>query len=385
MSQHVPAQPHLSCLAASSSWKKKSWSSARILASCAGAAVLSCALPAAAAAAQQIEPARTALINPRAIAVNPATHRVYAVDQPENLVVTEDIRSGVSTPIPVGKSPDALAIDPGLNRIYVVNSASDTVSVIDGSTQSVVATIAAGRMPYAIGIDPGLRRVLVMNTYSSYVTEIDEATNRATQLPLGSKDAVAVDSRLHLAWLLGYEDSALTVLDEASRTTRRSPAAMHLWGLAVDEERGVLYATEAQSRALLAVQEKTGAAATIPVGDTPCAAAVDARTGLVYVLNYADDSVSVVQSSAGKTLATIRVGSRPEAIEIDEERDRIYVANTHSNSVSIIDGHARTVIATVPAGRNPYAISIDSGLNAVYVANFGSPAYTRLNTASPRH
>lgn len=335
-------------------------------------------------AAQQIEPARSALINPRAIAVNPATHRVYVVNQPENSVVTEDIRTGVSTSIPVGESPDALAIDPALNRIYVVNSASDTVSVIDGTTQAVVATIPAGRMPYAIDVDPGLHRVLVMNTYSSFVTEIDEATNRAQQLPLGSKDAVAVDRRLHLAWLLGYEDPALTVLDETSHTTRRAPAVMHLWGLAVDEDRSILYATEAQSRALLAIQEKTGAATTLSVGDLPCAAVVDPHTGLVYVLNYADDSVSVVQSSPAKTLATIPVGSRPEAIAIDPERDRIYVANTHSNSVSVIDGHARTVIATLPAGRNPYAIAVDSGRNAVYVANFGSPAYTRLNIVSLR-
>jgi YVTN family beta-propeller protein len=336
-------------------------------------------------AAQQVEPARTALINPRAIAVNPSTHRVYAVDQPEDRVITEDIRTGVSTAIPVGKSPDALAIDPGLNRIYVVNSASDTVSIIDGATQSVVATVPAGRMPYAIEVDPGLHRALVMNTYSSFVTEIDEATNRATSLPLGSKDTVAIDRRLHRACLLGYEDPNLTVLDEASHTARRAPAAMHLWGLAVDEERGILYATEAQNRALLALQEKSGVETTIPVGTMPCAAAVDPHTGLVYVLNYADSSVSVVQTAARQTLATIRVGSRPEAIAVDPERGLIYVANTHSDTVSVIDEHTRTVIATLPAGRNPYAIGIDSELNAVYAANFGSPAYTRLNMTSLSH
>ena len=378
MSQHVPAETHLSCPGVSSSRKKSPWSPARILASCAGTAVFCTALLSAAIAAQPIQPARTALINPRAIAVNPATHRVYVVDQPENSVVTEDIRSGVSTSIPVGKFPDALAIDPGLDRIYVVNSASDTVSVIDGATQSVMATVPAGRMPYAIAIDPGLHRVLVMNTYSSFVTEIDEATNRPAQLPLGSKDAVAFDGRLHLAWLLGYEDPALTVLDETSHATRRAPAVMHLWGLVVDEDRSILYATEAQSRALLVLNEKTGAETTIPVGAIPCAVAVDPHTGLVYVLNYADDNMTVVQSSPGKALATIPVGSRPEAIAVDPERDRIYVANTHSDSVSVIDGQTRTVMATVPAGRNPYAIGIDSDRNAVYAANFGSPVYTRL-------
>ena len=34
--------------------------------------------------------------------------------------------------IPVGSVPNALAINPATNKIYVVNSAGDTLSVIDG-------------------------------------------------------------------------------------------------------------------------------------------------------------------------------------------------------------------------------------------------------------
>lgn len=336
-------------------------------------------------AAQQIAPVQTALINPRAIAVNPATHRMYVVDQPQNRVIMVDSLSGVTRSIAVGKSPDALAIDPELNRVYVVNSASDNVSVIDGATQAVIATLPAGRMPYAIQLDAGLHRALVMNTYSSFVTEIDEPTNQTSTLPLGAKDAVEVDTNLHRAYLLGYEDPALTVLDERTHATSRAPAVMHLWGLAVDRQRGILYATEAQSRALLAIHEASGEETTIPVGAMPCAATVDTRTGLVYVLNYADNSVNVVDGPGGKVLATIPVGERPEAIAVDPERDRIYAANTHSNSVSVIDGRTRTVVATLPAGRNPYAIAVDTERGDVYVANFGSPSYTHLALAGHSH
>lgn len=328
--------------------------------------------------AQEIAPAQTALINTRAIAVNPATHRMYVVDQPRNRVTMVDDLNGATKSIPVGKAPDALAIDPALNRVYVVNSGSDNVSVIDGATQAVIATLPAGKMPYAVQLDAGLHRALVMNTYSSFVTEIDEPTNQTRSLPLGAKDAVEIDTRVHRAYLLGYEDPALTVLDERTHTTSRAAAVMHLWGLAVDRPRGILYATEAQSHALLAIHEGPGTETTIPVGAMPCAAGVDPRTGLVYVLNYADNSVTVVDGPAGNVLTTIRVGERPEAIAVDPTRDRIYVANTHSNNVSVIDGRKRAVVATVPGGRNPYAIAVDSERGDVYVANFGLPSYTRL-------
>lgn len=354
------------------------YSAARTLLAAACAGLLSAPAP-----AQRIEPAQTALINPRAIAVNPVTHRMYAVDEPAGRVNLFDGVTGASKSIPVGKAPDALAIDPVTNRIYVVNSGSDTVSVIDGATETVAATVRAGRMPYAIQIDPPLHKVFVTNTYSGFVTEIDETSNQTTSLPLGAKDAIAIDTKLHRVYLLGYEDPALTVFDEGSQTTHRASASvMHLWGLSVDEPRGIVYATEAQDKGLFAVHESSGTRATVSTGAMPCAASVDPRNGMVYVLNYADNSVTVIDGVAGKVVATIPVGDRPEAIAVDAAKDLIYVANTHSDNVTVIDGRSRKVIATLPGGRNPYAIAIDPVSGDVYVANFGAPSFTRLQTAS---
>lgn len=362
--------------AASSSQRSVS-AAARILAPLAGAALLSASL-----LAQQIPPPRTMLINPRAIAVNPATHRMYAVDQPAGRVMVFDPATAATTSIPVGKAPDALSIDPLANRIYVANTGSNSVSVIDGAKEAVVATIPAGHIPYAIQVDPPLHRVLVTNTYSDFVTEIDGPTNHVAELPFGAKDAIAIDTKLHRVYLLGYEDPALTVFDETSRAKSRAPAVMHLWGLAVDEPHSILYATEAESRALLAIHEDSGAAVTVPTGAMPCAAAVDPRSGMVYVLNYADNSVTLVDGPAGKAVATILVGNHPEAIAIDPSRHRVYVANTHSNNVSVIDESSRKVVATLPGGRNPYAIAVDPGRGDVYTANFGTPSFTRLNTSA---
>jgi YVTN family beta-propeller protein len=45
----------------------------------------------------------------------------------------------------VGRSPFALGVNPSTNRIYVANENESTVSVIDGSTNAVVATGGRGR------------------------------------------------------------------------------------------------------------------------------------------------------------------------------------------------------------------------------------------------
>ena len=46
--------------------------------------------------------------------------------------------------VPVGTWPDGVAVNPTTNRIYVANCDSNNVSVIDGATNTVVATVPVG-------------------------------------------------------------------------------------------------------------------------------------------------------------------------------------------------------------------------------------------------
>jgi YVTN family beta-propeller protein len=43
----------------------------------------------------------------------------------------------------VGKAPYGVGVDPSTNTVYVTNEASGTVSVIDGATNTVTATIVS--------------------------------------------------------------------------------------------------------------------------------------------------------------------------------------------------------------------------------------------------
>ena len=54
--------------------------------------------------------------------------------------------------IPVGDDPERLDVNEVTNRIYVPNSGSNTVSVIDGNTNTVIATVPVGSRPFAMAI-----------------------------------------------------------------------------------------------------------------------------------------------------------------------------------------------------------------------------------------
>ena len=87
--------------------------------------------------------------------------------------------SASSASIPVGTYPKFLAVNQATNRVYVSNFVSNNVSVIDGDSNSVVATIPVGQLPQAL-------------VYVSNATSSDKGT--ANLKPLGpATSALHVD------------------------------------------------------------------------------------------------------------------------------------------------------------------------------------------------
>lgn len=122
--------------------------------------------------------------------VNLTTDQVVATipvgAHPWNLVATPDgtvyvgvqgtgevavLRAGqVIADIPVGASPHGVAYDPTRQEVFVNNSNSDTVSIIDTHTNTVVQTVAVGSQPQGVAVDPTTGDVYVANQGSQTVT-----------------------------------------------------------------------------------------------------------------------------------------------------------------------------------------------------------------------
>ena len=109
---------------------------------------------------------------------------------------------------------------------------------------------------------------------------------------------------------------------------------------------------------------------TIHVGGLPDAIGFDSGTGEVYVANSDDNTVSVINSLCytkignlsvpvfctlnNSTIGSIKVGSGPSAIGIDSDNRKVYVANYRDDSVSVIDEATDNVIAAVKLSVNPF-------------------------------
>ena len=114
--------------------------------------------------------------SPCAVAVNPATNRIYVVNHEDNTVTVIDGTLGKALgTVEVGKKPQGIAIDAKANRIYVANVHGDDVSVIDGARNAVIETLRTGRNPYALVVNDSTARLYaVLQSESPFtVTDIE--------------------------------------------------------------------------------------------------------------------------------------------------------------------------------------------------------------------
>jgi YVTN family beta-propeller protein len=116
--------------------------------------------------------------------------------------------------------------------------------------------------------------------------------------------------------------------------------------------------------------QKLNTLATINVGRYPLDIGVNPNTNRIYVANFWDDNISVIDGATNSVLATVKVGSAPNCLGVNPSTNRIYVANREGQSISVIDGATNSVLATVNLeDRRPTCLEVNPSTNRIYVTN----------------
>ena len=159
---------------------------------------------------------------PSGVAVDPTTDTVYTSNAGDDSVSVIDptTKSVTATIEDVGDSPDGIAVDPATNTIYVTNQNDDgAVTVIDGATNDIT-TINTSVGPDATGVavDAATDTIYVANQDVGTVSVIDGTTNTVTGgVAVGAKPyGVAVDSATDTVYTTTLDGPGLTVFDGAT-------------------------------------------------------------------------------------------------------------------------------------------------------------------------
>jgi len=159
---------------------------------------------------------------PNAVAVDSGTNTVYVTHNlPDTVSVIDGWSQEVTATVRVGHHPDGVAVDSTTHTVYVANSDSHTVSVINGSTHAVIATVPVGNTPFGMTVNPYTHNVYVANYgHPSTVSVIDGTTHAVNAiLPVGNGPfGVAVDLATNAVYASNSGDHTVSVIDGATDT-----------------------------------------------------------------------------------------------------------------------------------------------------------------------
>jgi YVTN family beta-propeller protein len=274
---------------------------------------------------------------------------------------------------------------------YVTNQTSNTVSVINTGTNTVVATVPVGGGPQSVAITPNGGLAYVVNYFPDNISIINTASNtEVATAPAGSDPIdIAITPNGSFAYVVispPYNDAEVWVINLASNTVvARIPVGEIPNAIAITPNGGFAYVTNYYSDNVSVINTASNTVvATVPVGSNPKDVAISPNGSFAYVTNFFSNNVSVINTASNTVVATVSTGggSGPQGIAITPNGNFAYVANDNSDNVAVINTASNTVVATVPVGDRPFGVAITSDGSFAYVTNIASNNVSVINIAS---
>ncbi|QJC50802.1 DUF11 domain-containing protein [Paenibacillus albicereus] len=261
--------------------------------------------------------------------------------------------------------------------VYVANSGSDTVSVIDQTTNTVVATIPGFSTPQQLDATPDGTRVYVANLANATVSVIDTAANAivGTIAVGGGPNGIVVDRTGTRGYVTNSTDGTVSVLDLTNDTVIATVGVgINPVGVDVTPNNQFVYVANQISNTVSVIRTSDyTVVATIPTDATPIGVRVAPGGAYVYVTTRALGLVDIISVTSQTVVGTLPTGIAP--IGVAANGSEVFVANEVSGTLSIIDPITNQIISSIATNAFPQYIAIDSSARFLYVS-------TRTNVVS---
>ncbi len=310
------------------------------------------------------------------LAINPDSNSLTLIDTASRSVMAE---------LPVGIDPRSVTVDDAGSRAYIANHGSASISVIDLATRQVITTVAIGSRPYGLIVSPAADRIYVAEQGSDRVRILGAATLQTISLidvadrPSGL--ALTSDGRtLYVTHLLTNTITVLTVEPyRAYLPLMLKAQSLSLAGLQpLTSTRSVQFLTSTlhlwpDSNLLQSIViAPDGRRAYVPhtrSNTSNTALAFDTTVfPLVSQIDLDSRQHLIGQQLDLGTLDPPGVGL-PFDAALTPNGNELWVVNAASNDLSVINLISRTLAAHIEVGDNPRGIVLSPDGSLAYVNN----------------
>ncbi|WP_036258198.1 YncE family protein [Methylocapsa aurea] len=277
---------------------------------------------------------------------------IYVATAPQGVSVIDASTNKVvaSISIPAAYSSNGVAVTPDGRYVYV--DGGDVISVIDAAKNSAIETIRARGARKALAVSPDGRFLYFTDLNAGTVTVVATATNT----PVGAPISVGASPR------------AIAV----------SPDGKHLYVAGGDSYPGSVAVVDLAAAKVIA---------SIAADDTPIALSVTPNGKSVYVADQEATFGGVQVIDAATNTVTKNIWPYPDfhasALAVSPDGKFVYVANEYYNgSVSVIDANTNEALgSSIRVGLVPAGLTVTPDGKRLYVIDLYGAAYI-IDTAT---
>ena len=336
----------------------------------------------------------TTLLSASAFAAPSPLDRVYTGDQNTNTVSVfnpatntllgqiklGNVRPDVLSPLYRGEiNVHGLGFSPDHKTLLAISNGSNSVTFIDTATNKVKGKTYVGRSPHEGFFSADGKEVWVVVRGEDYISVIDPATYRETRRiqtdPGPGMVQFHPDGKL--AFVVSSFTPTVDIIDVASHTMVKRIGVVSPFSpfLQFTPDHGEIWMTHKDvgkvTRISTRTLEVTGVIDTGFITNHLAFATVGGEVR-AYVTVGGENLVKVYSTGRdAKLLATIATGALPHGIWASDDGSRLYVGLENGDGVQVIDSASNQVIATMPGGQAPQGL--------VYLSNVAPSADDHAN------
>ncbi len=289
--------------------------------------------------------------------VDPTSNRIYAISD-DGISVIDGLTNDVINEINI--SGDAIKVNPITNIVYAADKINNSISVIDGTSNTITSVIDVGQKPTVISINQVTNRIYVAKQSSNSLHVIDGESNKVI-------DIVGVEKLENLI-------TEISVNSVTNRIYATAPGKSSFVNNDSDAEIKLVHVIDGESNEIIDVVSVIASAIPQTIGGifgrtiTQNGIIVDEINNRIYITNMILDLhdgisvdpgvITIIDGFSNKVKSIIDVGSTPSGIAFDSENNLLYLGNRDTGEVAVIldDIEATSTLTVTP-------VTLSSSLN----------------------